>query len=70
MDTPSKKPSPAVHKVALDLRKGSRDAGLAMEERKEIKQLKSKAAKLETKVERLEQKVKPAPKPASPKKRG
>jgi hypothetical protein len=41
-----KKPTPAVSRAARDLRKGFGDAGLALEE---LKQLKKRVAKLEKK---------------------
>jgi len=41
-----KKPSPAVTKAAKDLRKGSSDAGLAMEELRRIEELEKKNAAL------------------------
>jgi hypothetical protein len=47
MATPKrKKPSPALHKAGKHLQKGSGDAGLALEERKKIKQLEAKNAAL------------------------
>jgi hypothetical protein len=52
------KPSKAVHRASGDLRKGVGDAGLAMEERRQIKTLTSTVKKLERKVEQLEKQVK------------
>jgi hypothetical protein len=44
-----KKPSPAVSRAAKDLRKGSGDAGLALEE---LKQLEKRVKKLESKTKK------------------
>jgi hypothetical protein len=58
---PNKKETPGVVRAAKDLRKGGRDAGLAMEERRRILGLERKVDKLEKKIEKLESKPKPAP---------
>lgn len=47
------KETPGVPRAARDLRKGGRDAGLAMEERKKILSLERKVKKLENEVAKL-----------------
>jgi len=44
----------AVKRAAKDLRKGSGDAGLALEEKKRIKELEKKVGQLTKKVNKLE----------------
>jgi len=46
--------TPAVKRAAKDLRKGSGDAGLAMEEKKRIKALEKQVDQLTRKVSKLE----------------
>lgn len=69
MPTPApkrkKQPSPALSKASNDLRKhGSGDAGLAMEERRRIKDLEKKNAALKAKVSQKST-CEPPPKTAS-----
>jgi hypothetical protein len=60
----SSKETPGVPRAARDLRKGGRDAGLALEERKKIINLERKVTKLEREVAKL----KGSPKKSTPKK--
>lgn len=48
-----RKETPAVPRAARDLRKGSGDAGLALEERKKIIALEKKVGRLEREVAKL-----------------
>ena len=55
-------------KVARDTRKGSSDAGLALEERGRIKQLEKQNAALQRELDRIKKANSAAPKRKAPKK--